>query len=730
MPVASEKEKFRMQCLQHLNPNQVICGDFNAHHVNWGCNYNNTRGVTLAHFVNNSGIEILAPNTPTRFGQNSASTIDLAIVQDFLFPYDIQSLPELSSDNNPVLLNFYFKFSIPNITGNTKINWNKFRNHLTNCNIPNPNEIKSPAVIDSFVESYENAIMEAKIAASNPITNNQSYIDPRIRKLNNERNFARRMAQKYRTPVLRSIANKLNKQINKLNDKIENENYVNTLINVNTDDGSFWNFVRPFNRKINKIPTLNGPATIAQPDTEKANCLADSLEKQFQLNDVHHAETENLVNKTVKEFFNNVPYKFNDIKPIDLTEITNYIKKLNKKKSPGIDGIKNKTIQNLPNQYIYFLAKLIKNIMIFGYFPTRWKTATVIPILKPGKDPTVPDSCRPISLLSSISKIAEQFILIRLNEHLENNNVLIPEQFGFRKNLSTTHQLLRVTEYIEEGFSNKQKTGAVFLDIQKAFDRVWQDALIYKLINYNTPSYLIKFFTSYLYNRKFTVRVNKELSNLGDIKAGVAQGSKCGPVLFALFINDIPKQFNTMLSIFADDTAILARNKNHNYIRIALNKHLKTLEDWFQKWKIQINASKTEAILFSKSRSNPPPILINNISIPWSQECKYLGVYLDKRMTWKPHFYYIKKKFRDLTRKFFPLIARNSKMTRENKILIYTAYLRPVITYACPVWGYAAKCNIKILEVQQNRLIRKFCNAKWFMHNRDIYYALDYLPSS
>ncbi|GBM66122.1 RNA-directed DNA polymerase from mobile element jockey, partial [Araneus ventricosus] len=446
-------------------------------------------------------------------------------------------------------------------------------------------------------------------------------------------------SQKYRIPALKSIANKLNKEIKKLNTKIENENYINKLINVNTEDGTFWNFVRPFKKKFKSIPALKGPANIAQTDTEKANCLADSLEKQFQLNDVHHVETEHLVNSTVKEFLNNVPFKFNNIKPIDPTDIVNYTKKLNKKKAPGLDGISNKNIQNLPMHYFSLLAKIIESIMTFGYFPTRWKTATVIPILKPGKDPTVPDSYRPISLLPTFSKIAEHFILIRLNEHLEVNNVLIPEQFGFRENLSTTHQLPRVTEYIAEGFSNKQKTGAVFLDIQKAFDRVWQDALIYKLINYNTPNYLIKIFTSYLHNRKFAVRVNKELSNFKNINAGVAQGSKCGPILFALFINDIPKQFNTLLSIFADDTAILARNKNHNYIRIALNRRLKTLEEWFLKWKIQINASKTEAILFANSKVNPPPILINNVTIPWSQECKYLGVYLDRRMTWKPHFY-------------------------------------------------------------------------------------------
>ncbi|GBN36250.1 RNA-directed DNA polymerase from mobile element jockey [Araneus ventricosus] len=228
--------------------------------------------------------------------------------------------------------------------------------------------------------------------------------------------------------------------------------------------------------------------------------------------------------------------------------------------------------------------------MKFGHIPTKWKTATIIPILKPGKDPTDPVSYRPISLLPSISKIAEHIILSRLNDFLEENNILIPDQFGFRKNLSTTHQLLRVTEYIQEGLNNKLKTGAVFFDIQKAFDRVWQDGLIHKLINYNTPHYLVKIFHSYLSNRIFAVRVNNELSHTKIIKAGVAQGSKSGPILFALYINGMPKQHNTLLSIFADDTAILARNKNHNYIHLALNKHLKKLEDWFAKWKIQINA--------------------------------------------------------------------------------------------------------------------------------------------
>ncbi|GBN26269.1 hypothetical protein AVEN_228561-1, partial [Araneus ventricosus] len=113
-----------------------------------------------------------------------------------------------------------------------------------------------------------------------------------------------------------------------------------------------------------------------------------------------------------------------------------------------------------------------------------------------------------------------------------------------------------------------------------------------------------------------------ELSSTKNINAGVAQGSKIGPTLFALYINDIPKQVNALFCMYADDTAILARNKNPKYIQIALNRHLKAFEDWFIKWKIEINVSKTVAIMFANARSYSsfPPIKINDRIIPWSQE--------------------------------------------------------------------------------------------------------------
>ncbi|GFT94731.1 probable RNA-directed DNA polymerase from transposon BS [Trichonephila clavipes] len=155
------------------------------------------------------------------------------------------------------------------------------------------------------------------------------------------------------------------------------------------------------------------------------------------------------------------------------------------------------------------------------------------------------------------SKLAEKIISTRLNDFLETNKILIPEQHGFRPRLSTTHQLLRVVEYIKEGNNMGQCTAAVFLDIQKAFDRVWHSGLLFKLINYNIPTPLILLLNSYISNRSFTVKINRTYSQTRSISAGVAQGSILGPVLFNLYVNDILKSTNTMLCMYADDTAYL-----------------------------------------------------------------------------------------------------------------------------------------------------------------------------
>ncbi|GFX25448.1 RNA-directed DNA polymerase from mobile element jockey [Trichonephila clavipes] len=171
--------------------------------------------------------------------------------------------------------------------------------------------------------------------------------------------------------------------------------------------------------------------------------------------------------------------------------------------------------------------------------------------------------------------------------------------------------------------------------------------------------------------------------------------------------------------MYADDTAILSRHRNLDKLVENINEHLAHMETWFSVWKIALNSSKTEAVFFSK-RKPSPEITLQNQRIPWSQHTKYLGVIVDKNLTFRQHITYIRVKFKDTTRKLYSLICRKSKLSRHNKLLIYTLIMKPLLTYASPVWGHAAKTNINLLETAQNLIIRQICNAHWYMRNKDL----------
>ncbi|GFS93349.1 RNA-directed DNA polymerase from mobile element jockey [Trichonephila clavipes] len=264
------------------------------------------------------------------------------------------------------------------------------------------------------------------------------------------------------------------------------------------------------------------------------------------------------------------------------------------------------------------MTNIINNILKVGYFPQIRKTASVIPILKPGKDSTLPDSFCPISLLPVLSEITEKVIQKRLCQHLNDNDILIPQQHSFRAGLSTSHHLLRVVEYIKTGFQNRKSTGAVFLDIQKAFDRVWHVGLLYKLIQINTPPHLIQLIFSFLTNRSFAVKVNSIHSTNRRINAGTPQGSSISPILFNTYVNDIPRTNQSTICTFADDTVILAQSNELQLVTHFLHKHIAKLEDWFSTWKIALNVAKTEAVFFSHHiKKEPPKLYLHNTHIPW-----------------------------------------------------------------------------------------------------------------
>ena len=157
--------------------------------------------------------------------------------------------------------------------------------------------------------------------------------------------------------------------------------------------------------------------------------------------------------------------------------------------------------------------------MELGYFPDCWKCAKVIPVLNPGKDPTLPESYRPISLLVALSKLFDRIIYWRLKDAIEELCILSPEQFGFRSGHSTIHQLIRLRNTITNNKRDSRSTAVILLDFEKAFDNVWHDGLPYKMVNMGLPSYIVKTVHSYLSQRNFRVTLKKQTSGITSVPA-------------------------------------------------------------------------------------------------------------------------------------------------------------------------------------------------------------------
>ena len=212
------------------------------------------------------------------------------------------------------------------------------------------------------------------------------------------------------------------------------------------------------------------------------------------------------------------------------------------------------------------------------------------------------------------------------------------EQFGFRPRHSTSLQLARLVERITRNFGEKRLTGAVFLDVAKAFDTVWIDGLLYKLTLLNFPSYIVHTISSYLRGRTFEASFQTATSSRRGMRAGVAQGGLISPVLFSLYVNDMPSpSHHVELALYADDTAIIATSRKPTLLVSYLESYLNDLQRWLSKWRIAINVSKSIAIIFARvGRLFIQPRLLGE-PIQWVDKILYLGVTLDTHIHTHAH---------------------------------------------------------------------------------------------
>lgn len=453
--------------------------------------------------------------------------------------------------------------------------------------------------------------------------------------------------------------------------------------------------------------------TWAKNTSEKVNAFANHLEKVFTPNDTSSCISIPTMDETVI-----CPMKFR------FSSVKSAIKDLDAKKSPGIDRITATMICNLPDLGVKIIMFIFNAILRLGSYPSSWKVSEIVMIPKPGKDASQVESYRPISLLSILSKLFEKLFLQSLTPYLIENQIIPEHQFGFRAKHSTIEQVHRIVTLIRSAFENKQYCSALFIDISQAFDKVWHDGLIFK-ISRLLPENTHKLLRSYLTDRTFKVRSKDEFSSLRKISAGVPQGSILGPLLYIIYTADMPTNLNTHTYTFADDTAFVSIHKNSDVASLQLQSHIHELEAWLTKWRIKVNPSKCVHITFTLRRQNCPPITIDNVSIPEHVHVKYLGIHLDRRLTWSKH---IESKITQIKLKSAQLhwlLSPNSALDLEYKVLLYKSIIKPIWTYGIQLWGTTCATNIQKLQRRQSKLLRQIVSAPWYVRNENIHKDLN-----
>jgi hypothetical protein len=281
-------------------------------------------------------------------------------------------------------------------------------------------------------------------------------------------------------------------------------------------------------------------------------------------------------------------------------EVQEAIRGLGDGKAPGPNGIPNRTLKHLPQRAVSLQTHIFNAILLIHHFPSAWTHARVFSILKTGKDPALPSSYRPISLLDTVGKLFEKILLARILHEISERGLLRDEQFGFRPRRSTSLQLVRLVERITRNFGEKSLTGAVLLDVAKAFDTVWIDGLPYTLTLLNFPSYIVHTLSSYLRHRTFEASFQTATSSRRVMRARVAQGGLISSVIFSLYVNDMPSpSHHVELAIYADDTAIIATSRKPTLLVSYLESYLNELQRWLSEWRIASNVSKSTAIIFA-----------------------------------------------------------------------------------------------------------------------------------
>ena len=484
------------------------------------------------------------------------------------------------------------------------------------------------------------------------------------------------------------------------------ENFCNS-ISLEPDPNKSWrkikNFLKPKGQRY--YPTLRHANKVAKTNADKAQLFAESVERHFgiesdQFDSTHFHDVNKFVEDNHRYFYppeDPDDYRFDVgnehelVADVDAPTLIKLVKFLKRGKAPGPDTIPNEVLRlGTTTSLFHHLAKLFTSSIQLGYIPTAWKIATLRMLLKPDRLPSL--------------TIAEHIGFI--NKH----------QSGFRRAKSTDDHLFRLSQSIMESFNRGEHVVAAFLDVEKAFDNVWHNGLRHKIFQLDLPTKMTRWLSDFLVGRLIQVNVNNFFSNQINPKAGVPQGSVMSPLLFLIYVNDLPAPHHNQnsLSQFADDTTQWAFSLNRTlcsktFTAKLLQQDLLKLAMWCAKWRNKLNPEKTKVIIFSRSiltRKTELNLKLYGETLKIYPQVKFLGITFDSQLNFKKHFEDILDRCNTRYYRLGLLANKRWGPSPSTLIQIYKQCVRPIFEYGTLSTITTSDSIISKIQRLQNKFIR------------------------
>ena len=487
---------------------------------------------------------------------------------------------------------------------------------------------------------------------------------------------------------------------------------------------AYWNYIE------NMI--LNIP--IHEPDTPRTKQVPKNLFAYIKTqksenteipplrnNGILHSDTvtkANILNEQFQKAFTPVsdlpipdkgPSTYPTMPDIQITEkgIKKLLNNINPHKATGPDEIHGKILKECQHVMAPILSIIFKHSLSSGTLPNDWKHANVCPVYKKGEKHD-PINYRPISLTCISCKILEHILASSMMTFLEENSILYDLQHGFRSSRSCETQLISFIQDLSEANDKNVQTDIIVMDFAKAFDKVSHKHLLYKMEHYGISQQIIKWVSEFLSNRTQTVVLGGESSNKIPVTSGVPQGTVLGPILFLIYINDLPDylQYST-LRLFADDSIIYKTIQNPSDLE-KLQSDLDAAGRWEKDWLMHFHPDKCSILNITQKRKPLPySYKLHGHTLTKEQSSKYLGVTLQSNCKWDNHINNITSK----ANQTLGFLRRNLKVNSTKiKEHAYKALVRPKLEYAASVWDPHTSSQINQIEKVQRRAARYVTN--------------------